>query len=348
MSLVFERKTEVARFRNHLEGMREVEHVIERRRDPLTGKWSVTSNGLKDKGRFFFAPTDYELLNQVATETKTNCFFCPENLESSTPRYSEDLLPGGCLNIGECFLFPNLFPLSGVHAVVVLGKRHVLRLNEFSSLLLRDGFDASVRFARSVYESEKSNIAFTVNANYLFPAGASIVHPHLQVFGGQYLCTTVQEITACCKHYREHNGVDYFEYLVEEERKEGRRYIGAKGPAHWLTPFAPVGTNEVLCILPGYANLLEVDAAALDGLAEGLSRVLAYYNKIGFSTFNFSLYSASVDGAENYFPVFLRVLCRQNLHANYRADDYFIQKLLGEELILNPPEDLAEGIRGCW
>jgi hypothetical protein len=32
---------------------------------------------------------------------------------------------------------------------------------------------------------------------------------------------------------------------------------------------------------------------------------------------------------------------RQNFYPNYRNDDYFLQKLLGTDLILNLPEDLA-------
>jgi len=36
---------------------------------------------------------------------------------------------------------------------------------------------------------------------------------------------------------------------------------------------------------------------------------------------------------------------RQNLYPNYRNDDYFLQKLLQTELILNLPEDLASEAR---
>ena len=42
---------------------------------------------------------------------------------------------------------------------------------------------------------------------------------------------------------------------------------------------------------------------------------------------------------------FLRVISRQNVCENYRADDYFLQKLLRNEIILTPPEILASTLR---
>ena len=104
----------------------------------------------------------------------------------------------------------------------------------------------------------------------------------------------------------------------------------------------------MLGILPDCPNLLPLDDRALDGLAEGISKVLAFYDQNGFSTFNFTAYSGRLGDDNSPLPVFVRILCRQNVRKYYRADDYFIQKLLGEELILTTPEDLAEGLRKFW
>jgi hypothetical protein len=35
------------------------------------------------------------------------------------------------------------------------------------------------------------------------------------------------------------------------------------------------------------------------------------------------------------------MISRQNLYPNYRNDDYFLQKLLQTELIINLPEEIA-------
>lgn len=344
----FESFSEKVRFHSPLQQMELVEVEIERRRDPLSGRCAIYSSALKGKGGLFFGPTDYQLIAKAAEQSRANCFFCPEHVQSTTPRYEEAWLPGGIVQIGECFLFPNLFPLSALHSVIVLGKSHYRKLDDFPPPLLKDGLSAALHFARSVHQSDSSMQYVTVNANYLFPAGASAVHPHMQVFGGKYPSSAVERLETDCLRFRERHQQDYFELLVEEEKKSGERYIAAAGPVHWLAPFAPVGTNEVLGIMPGHRDLLGLGADAQEGLSAGLSKVLAYYHDRGFSTFNFTIYSPALGRGAGPFPVFIRVICRQNVHANYRTDDYFIQKLLEEELMLTLPEELAAGLKGFW
>jgi hypothetical protein len=41
----------------------------------------------------------------------------------------------------------------------------------------------------------------------------------------------------------------------------------------------------------------------------------------------------------------MRIISRQNVYENYRTDDYFLQKLLRNELILTTPEALAKNLR---
>ena len=53
----------------------------------------------------------------------------------------------------------------------------------------------------------------------------------------------------------------------------------------------------------------------------------------------------ALDAKAPAFPVFLRVMCRQNVYPNHRTDDYFVQKLLGEEIAVSPPETLAARLR---
>ena len=66
---------------------------------------------------------------------------------------------------------------------------------------------------------------------------------------------------------------------------------------------------------------------------------------MGISTFNFSIYSGRFGAGDDSFRCFLRVVSRQNVYANYRTDDYFLQKMLRNELILTPPEVLASTLR---
>jgi galactose-1-phosphate uridylyltransferase len=343
MTIEFEKVTEKVRFLSPLAGMQEVTSDIERRRDPLTGSWAVYSSALTGKGDMFFGPPDRELIGKLAEESAKNCFFCPDKVEAVTPRYPEDWLKGGCLKAGECFLFPNLFPIGPVHAVIALGHAHYREIADFPADLLRQGLGLAVKFVKSVRAADPAVKHFSVNMNYLPPAGASLVHPHVQILGGRHPATAVEELVAACKGFAQETKTSYHQQLVDQEKQAGERYVAAFGPVHWLIPFAPMGTNEVLGITD-CRHLAELDGPALDGMAEGLSRVLAWYGQLGFVSFNFTVYSAAM-GEENDFPVFVRAVCRQNLTANYRCDDYFMQKLLKEELFLSTPEEQASGFR---
>jgi hypothetical protein len=52
-----------------------------------------------------------------------------------------------------------------------------------------------------------------------------------------------------------------------------------------------------------------------------------------------------MDGDHPEFRCFLRLLNRQNMAANYRTDDFYLQKLLKNEIVVQLPERLATFIR---
>lgn len=348
MSITLRTLHETLRFHSPLEGMALVEQQVERRQDPLLGHWAACSSGLKGKGQFFFHAPDHERMETIAAETREGCFFCPDKVEAATPRYPEDLLPGGALKRGECFLFPNLFPIAPVHAVVAMGHEHYRRLDAFPVSLLADGLGVAVEFVRRYHQADPEARFFTISGNYLFPAGASLVHPHIQILGGRNPLTAVERLLVASSRWEWEHGGGYFEQLLEHEETEGERWIGRTGSACWLAPFAPTGANEVMAVLPGKRALAELEDEDVRGLSMGLSRVLAHYGRLGFSTFNFSIFAGPCDDANGPFPVHLRVICRQNVSENYRSDGYFLQRLLGEELMITLPEDLAAGMRVNW
>jgi galactose-1-phosphate uridylyltransferase len=80
-------------------------------------------------------------------------------------------------------------------------------------------------------------------------------------------------------------------------------------------------------------------------LARGLSAILDAYHRMGQSTFNFTLFSAPPGGEHEEFRCLLRLMNRQNVMPHHRTDDYFFQKIMGNELILTQPEALAARMR---
>ncbi len=319
---------------------------IEIREDPLTGTQSVFNARLEDKVAMFFGESDQALIEKLARESEERCFLCGDRWQEMTPTYPAAQLPEGRIQVGEAVLFPNLFPAAQVHAVIRVGARHYVPLAEFDAAPVEEAFRAALALARSLHERDRSVNYLTVNANYLGPAGASIAHPHFQVVGGDLPFTYLDTVFPAARRYFNANGSCYWVDLLEQERKAGERYIGATGPVEWLTSFSPQGTNEVVGLLPRRTNLLELDEADLEGLARGLVDVLHGYADMGVSTFNFAVYSGPLDNSDEALRCFVRIISRQNLYENYRTDDFFLQKLLRNELILTTPEALARKLRG--
>jgi galactose-1-phosphate uridylyltransferase len=148
--------------------------------------------------------------------------------------------------------------------------------------------------------------------------------------------------------YYEGNSSCYFLDLIETEKAAGSRYVAATGRWHWLASFSPIGSNEVVAIHEEETDCAELTEKDLRALADGVSRVLSFYESLGHLSFNYTLYSVRKTTPASGFRLIMKMITRQNLTAQYRNDDYFLQKLLQSEVIINLPEDIAEGLRAYF
>ena len=345
-AISFKTWQQTARFHNPLKGGQWDEQELEVRLDPLLGHQSLFNGALEGKGSILFPDTDDGYLRQRAEETKGSCFLCEDRWRQTTPRYGEDLLPDeGRLVRGGIVLFPNLFPLAAYHAVIRLGDQHFRTLDDFPLSLLEDAFSVSIEFIRRCYQADPKTIYFTINANYLFPAGASVLHPHLQILGSPFPGTHHQLLLEKSREYFKKERSCYWSDLVEAEEQGEARYLGSMATSRWITAFSPMGSNEVNAIWPESSHFLQWGEADIRGMAEGLSRVLRAYHEMKLSTFNFSCFSGPLDEAGSEFRCMLRLVNRQNAAPHYRTDDYYFQKLLKNEIIVKRPEHLAAFVR---
>jgi galactose-1-phosphate uridylyltransferase len=325
---------------NPFNGFAEEEHRTEIRKDPLLHDTSVYNPFLKDKAKAFFGQNDLDLIAKIAADTAENCIFCRESVLSKTARYPDHIVPGGRMELNEAVLFANLFSLAPHHPVIVLSKQHFLRPTEIAPALLGDGFQLARTYLKEAYERDGSLAFATVNANYLLPAGASLVHPHMQMLAAEIPYTYHARLLDNVAYYLLQNGTHFYADLIAEERRLNERYIGQYGAWHWIAPFSPMGSNEIMAVHDEESDLGRITVRDLRDLSDGISRVLSLYEGLGHLSFNFSLYSAK--GGETVgFRCLLKIVNRQNLYPNYRNDDYFLQKLLRTDLVLNLPEDLA-------
>lgn len=342
----FESFRQVAEFHSPLEGGALVRQEIEFRKDPLLGHVSVFNEAIRGKKNLLFPDTDFQYIAERAESTRGTCFLCNKRWEDVTPRYSERLLPGGRLIKNDCVLFPNLFPVAPYHAVVMVGSEHYRSLEEFPQELLHDAIEISISFAIATWKNSKDCPFFTINANYLPPAGASLIHPHLQVVGSGIPSSHHEHLINATRAFYNTNGVSFWHAIVEEEKKQRDRYVmcGAD-TAHVMTAYSPMGTNEVQIVWPNRKTFLEWTEDDIRGFAIVLSYVLKAYHVIGFSTFNFACYSGSFDGPTEADGCLARIITRQNMVPHHRTDDYYLQKLLGNEIAFYSPEELAGIIR---
>ncbi len=317
---------------------------MEIRKDPLSGVQSVFNPRLEDKAAMFYGDSDNSLIEKMARESEPRCFLCEDRWQAMTPVYPADLVPQGRIQVGQAVLFPNIFPVGQIHAVIRVGKKHYVPLAEFDPAPVTEAFQAAFKFAECL-SRDKSVEYLSINANYLGPAGASIAHPHFQMMGGDLPFSYLESVLNCGETYYKSNQSCYWSDLVKMEKTTGERYIGASGPVEWLAAFSPQGANEIVGVLPERAHFREMDDADIKGLAAGLVKVLHGYADMGISTFNFSVYSGPLGRRNESFRCFMRIISRQNVYENYRTDDYFLQKLLRNELIIIPPEVLARNLQ---
>jgi galactose-1-phosphate uridylyltransferase len=346
MSMIrFEKSETTVEFLNPLKNFAPESYALEVRKDPLLGTTSVYNPYLRDKAKAFFGENDPGLIQRLVEESEKTCIFCGDKPDTGSPKYLPTLLPEGRVIVGEAVLFANLFPLATYHPVVSLCRAHFLKLTEFTPQLLCNGFSAARSFLKAVYAKDPSSVYASVNANYLFPAGASLVHPHLQMLVGPVAYSFQARIEDAALAYYEQYGSSYFPDLAGEEQKRAERYIAQKGMWHWLAVFSPGGTNEIVAIHDTTADFAMLSDEDLQDLSTGISRVLSCYEALGHLSYNYTLCSKK-NGEKAGLRCLFRIITRQNLYPNYRNDDYFLQKMLNTELIITLPEELAEKARG--
>lgn len=338
--IAFESRSSAVTVLNPFAGFAAEEQRIEVRLDPLLGHTSVAHPLLREKAGFF-GQNDQELIRRLVEESSGSCIFCGPRLLEKTARYPESLVPGGRIVVGEATLLPNLFALAAFHPLVVLSRAHFLRLGEFTPALLADGLTAAQRFLHAAYREDASAVYATVNANYLFPAGASIVHPHLQMLMSPLPYSHQARLLAASSAHEAEHGSSCFDDLVREELRIDRRYIARRGGWHWIAAFSPMGSNEILAIHDREGDFGVLGEEDLRALAAGISAVLGCYEGLGHLSFNYALFSVRQGAAAEGWRCVFRIVNRQNLSAAYRNDDYFLQKLLQAEIIVTLPEELA-------
>jgi UDPglucose--hexose-1-phosphate uridylyltransferase len=315
-------------------------HSIEYREDPLTGM--LCRINTRRAGRIRKAPPPD--LSEIMAES-SDCPFCPQNIEQATPLFTEDFYPEGRIRQGDCYLFPNLFPLTEYHATGTLTPRHFLDLDQFQVEMVVDSLRATKEYLLWVHRQNKEARYPIYLWNHLPPSAASILHPHVQVLVDRRPTSYQQRLLQSSKDYFLKTGRNFWRDLIEEEKKKGERCIREKGSVAVIASYAPQGNREVQIIFREISNLAELSEPGIVDFAECVIKLLCGYKQIGVNSFNLSTFSAPLGERLGYYSLHAKLISRPVLQPFYRNDTGILERLHYEADIEIEPEVVAKELR---
>ncbi|MBO0600088.1 hypothetical protein I2483_00280 [Sporosarcina sp. E16_3] len=335
MSITFIAKEEFFTFHDPMLDGKLIDRKTEIRMDPLTGE---TSRIIFDPGAPFTS-TDY---SEQAKQTEgTKCPFCPENVHTFTPKFPNDLIENGRIIQGEAVVFPNLFPYSKHNAVVSMCDQHYVKLDEFTAPMIANSFSAAHNYLTKVITQDRETAYASINWNYLPPSGGSILHPHIHVLASE-MPTNYQLIAlASSEQFHTETDNNYYDSLIETERKIDERFIATVGSIDWVHAFAPKSHTDFIGVLD-VSSLDELNDNNWQDLAESLTHFFRYFESIGIASFNLGLFiPVSKNSSER---VHVRIVPRLTMGTLQTSDMNVFNFLHGEPLCLKVPEEITKEV----
>ncbi|MFQ6051876.1 MAG: hypothetical protein ACE5K4_09310 [Candidatus Hydrothermarchaeota archaeon] len=323
------------------------EQEIEYRKDPLLEMW-VRIN-VERASRKKQVSEEIDVI-EVIKSTQKGCFFCPGNLEKSTPKFfgiEEDGEEIERIKIGNSCIFPNLFPFGKNHAVGIFSGDHFLRIGDFSPKLIKDCISACLKYFQKVHEKQKDARYPLFSWNHMPPSGASIIHPHVQILIEEKPTFLLSKYMEKSRSFYERNKRNFWNLLLEKEKKIGERFIGENDSLAVLTSFAPQGNNEVLILFKeGISSLNQLNDRGIKEFAQAISSILKAYQSLGVQSFTLSTYSGPIDeDISHYFNLNAKIISRPNFQKYYTNDTGFMERLNLEWVVLSKPEEIASFMR---
>lgn len=204
------------------------------RQNIITGQWVVMAPERAKR------PTDYVTADTVKYQSKTECNFCVDKnivYKESIKKYETDSI----------YIVPNKYPAfvedgdeqvrsykveneyyrarpsTGGHDVVVV-KDHDTELPHFTKKIWIDLLESFKK--RYQYFDHEKNVAYTMPIyNHGREAGASIEHPHAQIFASNIIPNEIATEIHHTEKYYEHNGACVFCDIINHEKKFKERVI---------------------------------------------------------------------------------------------------------------------------
>jgi UDPglucose--hexose-1-phosphate uridylyltransferase len=309
------------------------------RKDPLTGRTSRICH---------FMPLKWEKpdFDQLVAGTEKTCPFCPDWVMKVTPCFPEEIVPEGRMVLDDKVLFPNIAPYDSLSACATFGNRHFIPMTEIAPGHIVDAFRLAIRFFRRLDEiNHPESFYHLINWNYMPASGSSLIHPHLQVFASAYAPHLLQQELSCAKRYLQQQETNYWDDLVETEKADSKRFLGEIGRTNWLTVYAPLGVaGDIVAVVDDVCCTLELTQDDISHLAQGLTKLMAAYDKMGVYNFNMNFFPGSRgdDHARFHLVFSPRTFFNQALGT---PDVGALRNLYNESLCMAFPEEINEQLK---
>jgi len=341
MAIDFRRETKLARLHDPRKDFALVEIESEVRYDPLTAESARICHFALNVP----PPAD---LAQVVELSRRHCPFCPDRVETVTPRFPDDLVPGGRLRRGDALVVPNLFPYDDISAIAVLGREHFVPMDRVPTALVADGLIAARDFIKIARDRLGGEETFgIVTWNYMPPAGASQVHPHMQVIVTRNPGNALRRTLAASAAWHARTGRTYPSDLVAAEKAAATRWIGERGAVAWFAPFTPTGLlGDCVAMFRERATVAELSDADIRDFASSLVQVLAAFAARGLWSFNLCLMPAAFGARPDQHWLTAKLLPRFYLNPKLHVSDVaYLHLLLEERFAMIYPEEVASALR---
>lgn len=314
------------------------------RYDPLTGE----SGRLAHFG--MIKPQKEDFSSWDTPENRSRCPFCSPNIDTVTPRFPPELLPGGHLHRGKTRVIPNIAPYDQYSALTIISPEHIVPLEKLTIPVLKEAFTAGLEFFHLVAEKDQEFPYHTIAWNYMPPSGGGLVHPHQQVIISDSPGNLYRKTMEKSRDYYRRYGKNYWKELCSTEKNREERFIGELDGSCWLTSFVPLGVlGEFWGIFPEVHTIFDFDETTLEELANGLERLFQYFISAGIYSFNMGLFFAPAGEAEEYLSLHARIIPRTFLNLLQKPSDInALQLVLQEPFTVISPEAQCAELKAFW
>lgn len=318
------------------------------RQDIITGDWVVIAPGRARR------PDDFVHPKPELQKKKNSCPFCV-----GSPGYKDNAkIRIDCENI---YVIENKFPAFydneassrsyypedfyrerpsvGKHEVVVI-KDHNISLTKFSKSLTSEMFFAILMRYKEI---KKDNQVFSITPIYNHgpEAGASIEHPHAQIFASGIVANTVNREMDGAERYFGVNGACVFCDIIKHEKREKKRIVYENDYFLAFCPFASRLPFNIWVIPKKHESQFENSSQnQIDEFADATMETLSALEKI-IPGLALNMYirtlPTTLDNSE-FYHWYLEITPRLTLFGGFE---------LGSDVIINviPPEKATEYLK---